>query len=803
MAINRRRSDIAYGLTNALQKLSQRPISASRAPTTSDKALPGTIWLDTTGNDAYILLKVAANSATWIATGSGAGVFDSLTVTNAATIGTGLTVTTGAITLGGLGLGVVRSSAAGLLSSVNGTNGQLLIGSTGVIPAWGSVTSGDGSVVIGVGAGTLDLTVSGATASTFPTDNGTATPVLGATTIAGGTNVNSSALGGTVTINVDNDPTFSGLVTAQAGITQSAGTTTITSDTDAAQAIYLHADAGTNETIRIHSDQGTAATSINLLSDVGGIAITAVSYASNDAISLGAASGGIDVDAALQLNLASSQNAADAIVISSSAGGIDITSAGAAGEDIDISASSSVNITSTEDVAQAIYLRANAGVSETIHIHSDQGTGTASVYVHSDVGGVTLDAGLASDDAINLVASNGGVDIDGALQVNIASSENAADALVLTSSAGGIDILASGAAAGEDIDIIATGSSVNIQATEAAADAITINASNAAGGINVTTSGGDLDISSGGGLNLSSTEDAADAVYVHVNGGTSETIRLHSDQGTGAASVHLESDVGGITLTSTGLASDDGINLNSVAGGVDIDGALQINIASSEDAADSIVIESTAGGIDILASGAAAGEDIDITATGSSVNITSTEAVANAIVINASDAAGGIDIDSGTNGMTVDTTGAVLINAAASSQFNTSGAGIDLSFTSDAGRIVVTTGEDAADTIYLHADAGTSEKIRIHSDQGTGLDSVELASDAGGVKVTSAALAATTGLHLAQGAATAAVQVGSGAPAHAAPQGSLYLRTDGSSVSTRAYINSDGSTGWVSVTTSA
>jgi len=44
---------------------------------------------------------------------------------------------------------------------------------------------------------------------------------------------------------------------------------------------------------------------------------------------------------------------------------------------------------------------------------------------------------------------------------------------------------------------------------------------------------------------------------------------------------------------------------------------------------------------------------------------------------------------------------------------------------------------------------------------------------------------------------------GSGAPTISAPQGSLYLRTDGSSVSTRMYVNTNGSTTWTNVTTAA
>jgi hypothetical protein len=44
---------------------------------------------------------------------------------------------------------------------------------------------------------------------------------------------------------------------------------------------------------------------------------------------------------------------------------------------------------------------------------------------------------------------------------------------------------------------------------------------------------------------------------------------------------------------------------------------------------------------------------------------------------------------------------------------------------------------------------------------------------------------------------------GSGAPTLSAAQGSLYLRSDGSSTSTRMYVNTNGSTTWTAVTTVA
>lgn len=44
---------------------------------------------------------------------------------------------------------------------------------------------------------------------------------------------------------------------------------------------------------------------------------------------------------------------------------------------------------------------------------------------------------------------------------------------------------------------------------------------------------------------------------------------------------------------------------------------------------------------------------------------------------------------------------------------------------------------------------------------------------------------------------------GSGVPTASAPKGTLYIRTDGSSVSTRLYVNTDGGTTWTSFTSAA
>lgn len=47
------------------------------------------------------------------------------------------------------------------------------------------------------------------------------------------------------------------------------------------------------------------------------------------------------------------------------------------------------------------------------------------------------------------------------------------------------------------------------------------------------------------------------------------------------------------------------------------------------------------------------------------------------------------------------------------------------------------------------------------------------------------------------------IYFGSGAPTVSAAKGSLYLRSDGSSTSTRMYVNTNDATTWTNVTTAA
>lgn len=250
--------------------------------------------------------------------------------------------------------------------------------------------------------------------------------------------------------------------------------------------------------------------------------------------------------------------------------------------------------------------------------------------------------------------------------INLTATENAADSIVINSTIGGIDITAAGASAGEDINIEATGSSVHLKSTEDTTNAIQLWAT--AGGINVAATGEagqDINIkNTGGSVYIDSTEQVGDSIRLlsalggiditSALGGAGNDIDIHagtssvnitSAENVGDAIV-LNASAGGIAIGATGEAGQN-IDIVNTGG--------SINLQATESATDAITIISTLGGIDILASGAAAGEDIDITATGSSINLESTEASANAITLNASNAAGGIDITANGN---IDITGA-------------------------------------------------------------------------------------------------------------------------------------------------
>ncbi|OGI95066.1 hypothetical protein A2917_01655 [Candidatus Nomurabacteria bacterium RIFCSPLOWO2_01_FULL_42_17] len=285
------------------------------------------------------------------------------------------------------------------------------------------------------------------------------------------------------------------------------------------------------------------------------------------------------------------------------------------------------------------------------------------VAIGTDPGGATAtgDGDLIVQDALEVdgvVDFDGSFDfdgttfdVDGSGLVSLTSTLNAAQAILISTTDGGIDISSSGSEAGEDIDITTDAS-----------------------------------------INLDATENAANTIYLHANGGTSETIKLHADQGTsvteGAASIEILSDAGGVELRSTANLA------NAIA--LTSDGGTTGSILIYNDqgtAVDSVNVLSDVGGL----------------------TLTSGLSSADAININASGAAGGIDIDALTGGIIMDTTGAISLDAAAASNFTTTGAGIDITIDSTAGSVVIDAGEAVASALLIQATGGTTSTLHLTS----------------------------------------------------------------------------------------
>lgn len=127
--------------------------------------------------------------------GSGVIAGTELTLTTALSPqygGTGLT----SLTDGGILLG---SGTSAVTVTAQPTDGQLLIGSSGSDPTLSTLTAGTG-ITITNGAGSIQIDAASAVATSFVSDSGTATPSSNILNVLGGTAMDTSGSGNTLTI---------------------------------------------------------------------------------------------------------------------------------------------------------------------------------------------------------------------------------------------------------------------------------------------------------------------------------------------------------------------------------------------------------------------------------------------------------------------------------------------------------------------------------------------------------------------------------------------------------------------------
>lgn len=204
--------NVAYGLSDPLLNVVPLPIISNRDPQTTDKAQLGSIWINKSTNDFFILTSVVANVATWSAPANGSGIF------------TSLEATTGNITADQGDVVVTQGNVNVTAGDITATSGNIAAGGTITSTGDLTVTSGDlivtaGSVSVTLGnvtisAGDLTLTGGGVDA--------------GAGSVIGGSLEAHDDLGGTV-----GNTTFTNAVNT----TQGAGALTLLS---------TNANSGTN-----------------------------------------------------------------------------------------------------------------------------------------------------------------------------------------------------------------------------------------------------------------------------------------------------------------------------------------------------------------------------------------------------------------------------------------------------------------------------------------------------------------------------------------------------------------------------
>jgi len=717
----------SYGIRNPLQKLYPLPIIAQRAPTVNDRAEIGTIWLDQNGNDIYIIMEVVAGASNWVPIGAGAGVFDSVTSTTfvtagttvaagtTVTAGTGLIATAGTVTCTAMAAtGVITNTAAGVFVSQPLATGEIIIGSVGVAPVAARLTAGAGIAIDDLGVpGAITITATGATAVQYTcNDANVAVPdgvgnvnVLG---VVGGNITTVGAVANTVGINTIANPTFAGLVTCNLGVVVAGANATITSATNAGQDIYLHANGGIAETIDIYSQLGTgvdAAASVYLHSEVGGITID----------------GGIAAANAIRFN---ASDAVGGIDIDSGAGGFDVLTNGAISMDaaadsnitvtgafdLDLNSTlGSVVVTSGEAVADAVQLTASnaaGGITAAagtggITLGATNGdiaitSGTGDITVGTDAAEHTVTVGSITVASRTVIQSgNGNVAITSTDDITI----DAATGLFSIDSIETSNITVTGAS--EDLQLYAVGGSVVIDGSEAAATAVSINASDGAGGVTIAAGTGGLlfgnqaDCTT---IDLGNFAPTA-ARTITIGGGTVVTAAVTDtiDIGPDGATTNANSiktvniNTGGVTL---------GEVLTHIATGAITSGTHTVNIQTGNAAAGTVATNvSTGTGTKTVNVGNADGlttVNIDaITLINDSIDV--------ATSINTGTSTGAVAIGNALAGaMTIDTAAGISLDAATASNFTVTGAA-DLTLQSTLGGVDLISGLAAADAIVLNA----------------------------------------------------------------------------------------------------
>ena len=229
---------------------------------------------------------------------------------------------------------------------------------------------------------------------------------------------------------------------------------------------------------------------------------------------------------------------------------------------------------SERNVPGALTLKADAGANQTIEITNDEGTttggeGSGAIDIEATVGGISLHA-----------ADDKNIQIEGGTTA-IVSNQNTSEAIKLHADAGAsstIQILndegtTDGSEGAGAIDIEATLGGISLHAAD------------------------DKDIAvEGGQVVLTANHNTAASIKLHADAGSSQTIDLVNDEGTGAGAIGLLASAGGITIDGEtgvsikengveviGVTTDRAVNLSVSGQATTVKGTFNVDEAATFD----------------------------------------------------------------------------------------------------------------------------------------------------------------------------------------------------------------------------
>jgi hypothetical protein len=255
------------------------------------------------------------------------------------------------------------------------------------------------------------------------------------------------------------------------------------------------------------------------------------------------------------------------ILITAAGTGIDAISIDATAGDMVIGSSLIDGKTLTLGNTNSTYLKLiphGTAASEKILLYNAVGTADDAIKIHSDAGGVTIkadndslhiDADGTDSDALN-IDSAGGIDIDAAGVISLDSSAGSIDINVVDGQT--VKIGLNGAVE----QIIAPHGTVGSELYSVINTAGTTDGSGAAGAILLSAVAGGIGLAwadskdlwaEGGQFIVTANHDTSEAIKLHADAGSSQTIQIINDEGTtdgseGAGAIDIEATVGGISL---------------------------------------------------------------------------------------------------------------------------------------------------------------------------------------------------------------------------------------------------------------